>query len=24
LRGVGHKFGQKLDCVYMLKALRQP
>jgi L-amino acid N-acyltransferase len=24
LRGVGHKFGQKLDCVYMLKTLRQP
>lgn len=24
LRGVGHKFGQKLDCVYMLKSLRQP
>ena len=24
LRGVGLKFGQKLDCVYMLKTLRQP
>jgi L-amino acid N-acyltransferase YncA len=24
LRGVGHKFGQKLDCVYMLRSLRQP
>jgi len=24
LRGVGHKFGRKLDCVYMLKTLRQP
>ena len=24
LRGVGHKFGQKLDCVYMLKTLHQP
>jgi phosphinothricin acetyltransferase len=24
LRGVGRKFGQKLDCVYLLKTLRQP
>ena len=24
LRGVGQKFGQKLDCVYMLKSLRTP
>lgn len=24
LPGVGRKFGQKLDCLYMLKALRQP
>jgi L-amino acid N-acyltransferase YncA len=24
LRGVGRKFGQKLDCLYMLKTLRQP
>lgn len=24
LHGVGHKFGQKLDCVYMLKTLAKP
>lgn len=24
LPGVGRKFGQKLDCLYMLKTLRQP
>jgi len=24
LRGVGRKFGQKLDCVYMLRTLPQP
>jgi len=24
LQGVGRKFGQKLDCLYMLKTLRQP
>lgn len=24
LRAVGRKFGQKLDCVYMLKTIRQP
>ncbi len=24
LRGVGHKFGQDLDCAYMLKSLRKP
>jgi len=24
LRGVGRKFGQKLDCLYMLKTLHQP
>ncbi len=24
LRGVGRKFGQKLDCLYMLRSLRQP
>ena len=24
LKAVGRKFGQKLDCVYMLKTLRQP
>ena len=24
LKGVGHKFGQDLDCAYMLKSLRKP
>ena len=24
LQGVGQKFGQELDCVYMLKSLRKP